>query len=230
MIILRLFSTRFLEDLDKGQNPLPNHPYKTLEPVPPSIQDTVIADIFHQSDTLVPQSMYTEKGYKPPEKINFLKNLTKNEGDPKPKQQKLTKKEIPPLPASSNAVAIDLAQVLYEQEMKKLMEQIAQASLAEQLALQNAIQNPIYDSIFEPTIRKMLQDIAIEELNLHNKKIKMVQTNEIRKLANEKIVNDIMLDKLLVTVAEHGRVVGDEDDLGKLIDGKKTNNFVDTDL
>ena len=63
---------KFLEDLDKGQDPFPNHPDKFLEPVKPTMRDQVIADMFEQSDKLVPQSMYTERGYKPPEKLNIL--------------------------------------------------------------------------------------------------------------------------------------------------------------
>lgn len=223
-VLNSLFSTQFLEDLEmEREEPFRRLPNKILEPVKPTMQDMVFQHIYAEADA---ETFQTEgQNGKPVKKKNILKNAIKAvDGETarkEPKPPKPEKREIPlKIPTTKNSIAIDLAQVIYEQEMKKLVEQMAEASIAEQRALQSLVQAPIYDSIFESTLRKMLEDIAVEELNLHNRKIKMVQSNEIKKMAKEKIVADMMLDHMLDTVTQHGKPVAEGDDVSNLLDSK----------
>ncbi len=234
-----MFNTRFLEDLDRANEPFTKYPNKIKEPVRPSLQDMTIQHIYATADASIYQTPYRDvKG----KKKAFLETMQRIEDEVDGVQrseetgQPMEMREARPREAEGraapphtntaavrhapNTVAIDLAQSLYEAEMKRLLHQIAEASIAEQHAHQSQLQTPLYDNIFDQTLRKMLEDIAVEELNAHNKRLKVVQSNEIKKLAKDKIVDDLALDHMLGTVAQHGRVVAEDDDAGKLLDSE----------
>jgi hypothetical protein len=218
-------------------------PNKIKEPVKPTMQDSIIEGMYRVADASVYQTPYRDKQGKKKAFLNKLNEIVDNV-DNANREAKELREERPayaerreaPLRnnesltssgprAAPNTVAIDLAQTLYEQEMKKLLQQIAEASIAEQRAYQSQFQTPIYENIFDQTLRKMLEDVAIEELNLHNKRLKMVQSNEIKKMAKDQIVDNLALDHMLGTVAQHGRVVAEDDDAGKLLDSEFTSFF-----
>ena len=229
-----------MDDLDRLQHPNRLLRNKILEPVKPTLQDMVVEHMFIDADKMTFQTEGKSNNQK---KKNFLKNIQKmmesrNDGEEfrfddlgiyfgsdvvKEDMPQRPEKREAPVPAprfAKNTVAIDLAQTLYEQEMKKLLQQIAEVSINEQRAFQSHVQTPIFDTVFESVLRKMLEDIATEELNLHNKKLKMVQSNEIKKLAKENIVDNLALDHMLGTMAQHGKVVAEEDGVGNLLDSK----------
>lgn len=118
-----------------------------------------------------------------------------------------------------NKYAIDMAENLYETEINDLVRRMAQKTIKDQKNKFKDLERPIFNSIFEPVLKNMVQDISQEVVNERNKKIKLIESSEIKKVAKEKLVNDLMLDHMLDTVAQHGKVVAENDDVARLLDG-----------
>ena len=78
----------------------------------------------------------------------------------------------------------------------------------------------------------MLTKLVVETVEEQRKQIEKQQTNEIKKVAKEKLVNNLMLDHMLTKVAQHGRVMAENEDINQLMDGMildvllQTNNDV----
>lgn len=77
-------------------------------------------------------------------------------------------------------------------------------------------------------LRQLVTDIVEEQ----RRDIEKKQTNEIKKVAKEKLVNNLMLDHMLTKIAQHGRVMAENEDISALMDGMvldvllQTNNEV----
>lgn len=65
----------------------------------------------------------------------------------------------------------------------------------------------------------MMREIVTESVNDQRKQIEHLQSNEIKKVAKEKLVTNLMLDHMLTKVAQHGRVMAENEDINKLLDG-----------
>lgn len=127
--------------------------------------------------------------------------------------------EVAPRPAKkSSALAIDIAESIYQREIEILIRQLAESTLKEELAAKLKYQKPVFESIYDPMLTHMIKDIAKEVIDDHERKIQILQTHEIKKAAREKIVNDLMLDHMLDTVAQHGKSVAENDEVTKLLD------------
>ena len=119
-----------------------------------------------------------------------------------------------------NSYAIDIAENIYKKEIESLVRKLAENTVDEEVNSIFALQKPIYDNIYESTINEMIKEIARDALNEHQKQIQFLQNHEIKKVAKERIVNNIMLDTMLDKMAQHGKVIAENDDVGKLLDGK----------
>lgn len=128
----------------------------------------------------------------------------------------------------TNKHAIDVAEDIYQAEISNLVRGMAQKTLNEEKRYTHSLERPVYNSIFEPVFKKMLADIAQEVINERNKKIKTIESNAIKKVAKEKLVNDLMLDRMLDTVAQHGKVVAENDDVSRLMDGMALDVLLNT--
>lgn len=208
----RLFSTKFLEDLEYKPEHMKPKPVATngagkKKPRQPVKFEEPIVEADEQP---VPTSRT---------------NTNKNRVAPAPRRPVVHSPE-PDL----NAYAIDVAESLYQREVEMMVRQMAESVMREELTQRNAYQKPIFDSIFESTVNKMVRDVAEETVRDHQKKIQILQTHEIKKAAREKIVNDLMLDHMLDTVAQHGKPVAENDDVAKLLDSMLFCLYLDSTL
>ncbi|RNA43038.1 hypothetical protein BpHYR1_042902 [Brachionus plicatilis] len=128
----------------------------------------------------------------------------------------------------TNKHAIDVAEDIYQAEISNLVRNMAQKTLNEEKNYSHSLERPVFNSIFEPVIKIMLTDIAQEVLNERNKKIKTIESNAIKKVAKEKLVNNLMLDRMLDTVAQHGKVVAENDDVSRLMDAMALDVLLNT--
>lgn len=99
------------------------------------------------------------------------------------------------------------------------MRQEAENAIHKERSFKQAFEKPIYDTVLEPTIREMIEQIASGVIIDHQKNIQYLQDREIKKVAKENIVNNLMLDHMLDTVTQHGKVVAENDDVANLLDG-----------
>ena len=74
--------------------------------------------------------------------------------------------------------------------------------------------------IIEPTVLKMCKEIAQEVLNGYKKQVNLLQQREIKKSADEHLLDTLALDHLLSKLTSHGRLVAENDDVNKLLDSK----------
>jgi len=117
-----------------------------------------------------------------------------------------------------NNYAIDIAENLYKREVDMLVRELAEQTLEREENFRNSIQEPVYTGVYESTLNQMSKDVAREVLAEHEKQIQFLQNNEIKKVAKERIVNNLMLDTMLDKMAAHGKVVAENDDVTKLLD------------
>jgi hypothetical protein len=117
-----------------------------------------------------------------------------------------------------NSYAIDIAEKVYQQQVEQLVRQLAENAFREELNFKFMFQKPLYESILEPTLDKMIREIAQDALQDHQRKIQILQSQAIKKVAREQIVSNLMLDHMLDTVAQHGKSETENDDVAKLLD------------
>lgn len=105
-----------------------------------------------------------------------------------------------------------------------MIRQVAESTLRDEMMAKMRFQKPIYESIYEPMLNKMIRDIAREVIDDYQRKMQILQSHEIKKVAREHIVNNLMLDHMLDSVAQQTKTASntDEDDqLTKLLDSKR---------
>lgn len=202
-----LFSTKFIEDLEyrpQQQRTRPNtqyaaQPYQPLKYEEPELSKRSV--------------VHFEKPLEPYEASEYIKNI-KREADylvPKPKY-------VPDTSKIYNSYAVDIAENLYRREVDMLVREMAEQTMDKEENFRNSIQEPVYDDVYESTLNSMSKDVAREILAEHDKQIQHLQNHEIKKVAKEQIVNNIMLDTMLDKMAAHGKVVAENDDVTKLLD------------
>lgn len=123
----------------------------------------------------------------------------------------------------NTSTAIDVAENIYRSEIEDIVRNIARNLVEEQKNFHISLQNPIYNNIYETTINEMLRDIAKETLLEHKKQVNFLQTNEIKKAAKDQLTDKLLLDRMLDTVAQHGKVAGEDEEVAKLLDSKNIN-------
>ena len=84
----------------------------------------------------------------------------------------------------------------------------------------NAMDLMFREDIMEPTILKMCKEIAQEVMFGYKKQVDILQHREIKKSSDEHLLENLMIDNLLAKLASHGRLVAENDDVNKLLDGK----------
>ena len=117
-----------------------------------------------------------------------------------------------------NNYAIDIAENLDKREVDMLVRELAERTVDEEENFRNSIQEPVYNGVYESTLNQMSKDVAREVLAEHEKQIQFLQNHEIKKVAKERIVNNLMLDTMLDKMAAHGKSVAENDDVTKLLD------------
>ncbi len=85
----------------------------------------------------------------------------------------------------------------------------------------SAMEMILKEDIIEPTVVKMCREIAQEVLYGYKKQVDLLQQREIKKSADEHLLETLTLDHLLSKLASHGRLVAENDDVNKLLDSKE---------
>lgn len=125
-----------------------------------------------------------------------------------------------PKPVNYNNHAIDVAENIYKKEIETLIRQMAENAIDEEYNMKMDLQKPIFNEIVNSTINKMALEIAKEVLADHQRQVQILQSHEVKKVAKEKLVNNLLLDHMLDTVAQHGKVVAENDEVGILLDSR----------
>ena len=214
-ISFSLFSTKFLDELDYKPVDVP-----VKKKTPPKPAPVISETPYEEIEDYVPQSYR-----KPPEKFDENRPIKVKKQPPakKPQQQQL---KTPDLPARYSSVAVDVAEDVYSEDIEEIVRRVVESTLKEEKRKANASLDPISDELLDSTMKEMMRTIAQEELTYHKKLVNKIQTIEIKKVANERLMNNMMLDKMLDVVTQQNK---DEasDDVNKLFDGK---NRLDLDL
>jgi hypothetical protein len=66
----------------------------------------------------------------------------------------------------------------------------------------------------------MCKQIASEVLSGYKNRVDTLQKIDVKKYSNEHLLETFMLDHLLRTMSTHGRLVSENDDVNKLVDGE----------
>lgn len=164
------------------------------------------------TSSVKPKSSYPKPEVRHPAVDEYIKNIKKQVNIIIPKRDY----EDEPL---INSYAIDLAETIYKQEVEKIIKELVEQSINEEYNQVYLYQRPIFNQIFEETTNSMIRKIVTDCLDEHRKQVEKVQTNEIKKVAKEKLVTNLMLDHMLTKVAQHGRVMAENEDINKLLDG-----------
>lgn len=82
----------------------------------------------------------------------------------------------------------------------------------------SAMEMIMKEDILEPTVEKMCREIAQEVLRGYRKQVDLLQQREIKKSADEHLLETLTLDHLLSKLSTHGRLVAENDDVNKLLD------------
>ncbi len=184
-----MFSTKFIEELDYKPEPLTIKPSEKKKVRIVTPSKDPIAETYIQSV-----------------KEEALIRVPPVDYKAEPKQRYNT------------STAIDVAENIYRREIEDIVRNIARNLVEEKKSFHLSIQNPIYNNIFETTIKEMLRDIAQETLFEHRKQVNFLQSNEIKKAAKDQLTDKLLLDRMLDTVAQHGKVAGEDDEVVKLLD------------
>jgi predicted Zn-dependent protease with MMP-like domain len=164
-----------------------------------------------------PKTSYQQKSTRPesrhhPAADEFIKNIKK--------QVNII---IPPRDYEDepflNSLAIDLAETIYKQEIEKFTRELVEQAINEEYNQVYLYQRPIFNHIFEETTSEIIRQLVAESVDEHRKQVEKFQANEIKKVAKEKLVTNLMLDHMLTKVAQHGRVMAENEDINKLMDG-----------
>lgn len=198
-----------MDELDYKPVEMPVKKRTPPKPVPaPVIDETPYDDV----DDYVPQSYR-----KPVEKFDENRPI-------KVKKQPLPAKKPQPeppqqLPARYSSYAVDVAEDVYSEDIEDIVRRVVASTLKEERHKANTSLDPISDELLDSTMKEMMRTIAQDELTYHKKLVNKIQTIEIKKVANERLMNNMMLDKMLDVVAQQNK---DEtsDDMNKLFDGK----------
>lgn len=119
-----------------------------------------------------------------------------------------------------STLAVDIAEGIYQREIELMIRKVAESTLKEEMAAKLKYQKPIYESIYEPMLSKMIKDIAREVIEDYQRKIQLLQNHEIKKVAREQIVNNLMLEHMLDSVAQQTKSADEDDQVTKLLDSK----------
>ena len=213
--LFSLFSTKFLDELDYKPAEIAVAKKKTPPKPAPVIAETPYDDNY--IDDYVPQSYR-----KPAEKFDENRPIKVKKQPPPPgkkQQQQQLQPDPQQLPARYSSYAVDVAEDVYSEDIEELVRRVVESTLKEEKRQANASLDPISDELLDSTMKEMMRTIAQEELTYHKKLVNKIQTIEIKKVANERLMNNMMLDKMLDVVAQKNK---DEtsDDVNKLFDGK----------
>ena len=119
-----------------------------------------------------------------------------------------------------STLAVDIAEGIYQREIELMIRKVAESTLKEEMSAKLKYQKPIYESIYEPMLSKMIKDIAKEVIEDYQRKIQLLQNHEIKKVAREQIVNNLMLEHMLDSVAQQTKSADEDDQVTKLLDSK----------
>lgn len=196
-----LFSTKFIEDLDYRMEDYQPPP----KPKPARIQ---------RRPTVQTTS------YEPPAR-QFVRNTEADALIEKLKRE--AEMNVPTRNYSDepifNAVTLDFAEQIYNDEIEKIIKEIAANTINHEVNQTKAYEKPIYDKMYELTTNEMLRQVASEVLEEERTKVLAKDKTEIKKVAKDELVNNLMLDHMLDKMAQHGRASAENEDVGKILDG-----------
>jgi hypothetical protein len=120
-----------------------------------------------------------------------------------------------------NAISIDLAESLLNIEIEDLVRNLVGETLNNELNRATSFEKPTYDKIYELASTFLIRQMATDILKEEKERIEKLEEQEIKKVAKEKLVANLMLDHMLDKMAQHGRSSAENEDVSKLLDGKK---------
>ncbi len=206
-----MFSTKFLEDLDYQANLNPSRsPYRT-----PQVQQSLRAS-YPQ-----PRQQQVQRSTEADAHIQNIRNEVERQS------RSINSKQGPIDESLFNAITLDVTEKIYYEEIDKFVERLVNESIGENLKETAAREEPVlrvYDKVYDIVSSDMLADIAAEVLGEEMKRISAVNNNEIKKVAKEELVSNLMLDHMLDKIVQHGRASGENGDINKILDGKMERN------
>jgi len=195
----RLFSTKFLDDLDYQANLTP---MRSPRPTPQVRQPV-------RSNNLQP--------FKSTEAVAYIQNI-RNEVERQSNPSKDSFEE-----SLFNSATLNFTEKFYDEEIENFIKKITNETLNENLKESAAMEEPVlrvYDKIYDIVANDMLADIAAEVLGQEMKRIGEINDKEIKKIAKDELVSNLMLDHMLDKIVHHGRVNGENGDINKILDGE----------
>ena len=115
--------------------------------------------------------------------------------------------------------AIDIAESIFRKEIDHLTRLLVEDVIDEEVSFIFDIEKPIYDQVYESTTTQMVKDIIRETFAERQREIDQQQKTEVKHIAKEKVVNNLMLDHMLGAIAQQGRAMAGGDDVSKLLEG-----------
>jgi hypothetical protein len=148
---------------------------------------------------------------------------TLKDGNKKPLKFKLpsTVKEENGNDSNNNLRAIEIAEQVYSEEIRNFVRDIAEESLKnKQAEFYQNLERPFYNNLYGPVLIEMTRQVVNEVVKEERENINAKESREINRAAEEKIVSNLLLDKLLDTITQHGRVVAENENVSNLLDSE----------
>jgi FKBP-type peptidyl-prolyl cis-trans isomerase (trigger factor) len=204
----RLFSTKFIEDLDYTPNQYQANP----KPLKPRL---LPSDLYEIENAV--RSEKHRPSPKPrannPEAEEYIRQIRKEAIELQP----VRNFELQPL---VNAYSVDLAEKLLHEEVERITRELAAEVVGHELSMAGAYEKPLYDKVVDFTQNEMLRQIAEQVLAEERERAKGKDQDAIKKVAQDELVTNLMLDHMLDKMAQHGRASAENEDIGKILDGE----------
>ena len=164
------------------------------------------------------ENNFDERPIKQPITKNKKPNVTSRQAVPKmPPKPVEHSPPPPPVVNRYSSMAVDFTEEMLDDEIENMTRDVVLGLVREQKEMHRKRQIFILEDIFETTMKEMMREIAQEEITYHKKLVNKIQNIEIKKVAIERIMNDMMLDMMLNVVA--GKNGENGDDVDKILDG-----------
>lgn len=209
----RLFSTKFIEDLDYEPKQYQANP-KPLKPrLLPSDLYQVEDSVRREAKQPQAQPRQRPASQRNPQAEEYIRQI-KSEAT---EQQPVRNYDLQPI---VNAHSVDLAEKLLHEEVERMTRQVAAEVVGREMSQAAAYEKPLYDKVVDFAQNEMLRQIAEQVLAEERDKARGKDQAAIKKVAQDELVTNLMLDHMLDKMAQHGRASAENEDIGKILDGE----------
>lgn len=214
-VVKRLFSTKFIEDLDYT----PNQYQANAKPLKPRLLPSDLYEIENsvrreQQPKPQPEARQQAAGSeRNPEADEYIRQIRKEATELQP----VRNYDLQPL---VNAYSVDLAEKLLHEQVERMTREVAADVVGRELSRAAAYEKPLYDKVVDFAQNEMLRRVAEEVLAEERDKARGKDQAAIKQVAQDELVTNLMLDHMLDKMAQHGRASAENEDIGKILDGE----------